>query len=203
MSLHIDLIYPGEQRSGAIFTLRSAARIAALTVPLIVAALIGRIVVRNMQSASALAILETHWERTEARQEEARQLAIDLQRNRKILDHLEAWRKTTLPWAPQLHALAEVTPPTIQLRQLSAQTEQSMINREDNRTRRFIMRLTGTTRDEAAIAVLRRAFARHAIWAEPVDTALVMRFGQHDAPNADPRDRVFEIEVVYHPLEFQ
>ena len=206
MSLHVDLIYPGEQRSGAIVTLRSAGRIAAITIPLIIAVLIGRIVVRNMQSASALAALETHWEITEARQQKARQLTIDLLRNREILDHLEGWRKAALPWAPQLYALVEVTPPTIQLRQLSAQAEQTLINQQDNQARRFTMRLTGTTREENAtdaIAILRGAFARHAAWSDHVDTALVMRFGQDDSPGAETRDRVFEIEVVYHPLEFK
>ncbi len=206
MSLQVDLLYPGEQRSGSLITLRSVLRVSAIIVPLLAAMLIGAIMARAMLEASALAMLETHWETTERRQKKALQLAVDLGRNREILQHLQGWESASLPWAPQLSALIETTPPTIQLRLLSARAGQALPIAAAGRDRRFSMRLTGNTREETAtesIAALRRAFTSHSAWAERVESALVVKFAQDDTPGADSRDRVFELEIIYNPLSFE
>jgi len=207
MSLRVDLIYPNEQRSGGIVTLKSIVRVAAIIVPSIIALIIAWVVVNMMLAQSALNVLESRWASSEKRQKVAMQLAADLGRNRRILEQLNGWKGATRNWNKDLVAIIELTPKAIQLTSLDVTIIEPKTRDNPNIEpgRSFVMRITGRTSDaeaKQAIETLRNGLEQHPHFKTFVDTVEVTHYGADESDGAGPMDRVFEIEIVYNRLTF-
>ncbi len=204
MSLRVDLIYPDEQRSGGVVSIKSFVRIGAIIVPCLIVLAVGWWVVGVIMERSELNVLENQWGAMEVRQREAKDTAANMGVNRKIVAELQGWEHASLRWHRRLVALIERVPSEIQLTSITV--SQAAPERDADPSRAFSVRIAGragTPNAKQLIEELRTVINAHPAWTNGVESVEVAHYGADEAEGAGPLDRVFELEVLYAKREFK
>jgi len=202
MNLRTNLMYPSEQRSASMISVRSITRVASIVGPAAALMMVAYIVMNALALSAKVKTAEKEWMGIEPRKEQALKVLNAGKVNDGILEEIEAWNHSGLDWGPQLLSLQKSISPEIQL---DAMHISQVLNQNDKgiAARTFTMTLSGTAvgrEAEAAVEGLQVHLSESDDFRELVADARIPKYG------ADPENkanRIFEIECEYHPSPFE
>ncbi len=202
MHLRADLIFPNEQRSASMVSMKSIARVASIVGPAAVVLIIAFIVMNALTLAGKVKHADKEWADIEPRKEQALKVLNAGKVNDSILTEIESWKHSSVDWAPQMTSLQKSINPNIQLRSIRIS---QVLNQSDRgiTARTFSMTLSGTAvgrEAEAAVEGLQKLFIEDDAFRDLVASARIPRYG------ADPdnkANRIFELECEYNPSPFE
>ncbi len=202
MNLRADLIFANEQRSASMISMRSITRVASVVGPAVAVLIVAYIVMNAVALSGKVKNAEREWMSIEPRKEQALRVLEAGKVNDAILEEIEAWRHSSIDWAPQLTSLQKAISPSIQL---SAMRISQVLNQTDKgRTARtFSMTIAGTAVGrEAEVAV--EGLQKHFIEGEPfADMVAGARIPKYGADPENKANRIFELECEYTPSPFE
>ncbi len=201
MNLQINFIQPAELRSASIVSLKSLVKIASVMLPLIVIILIVLAYVGYAEQKSSLGLLEDTWKSTEARQQRAQALGLQLEERKSALEELKGWSQSRPDWYAMMGTLSSVVPPVVQLKVLQAR--QALEVGEDGypqRTLRIVMngRCEGPDAEDV-VEMFRRSIAVDSQMSDAIRAAQVAAFREDTETGSTPDDRTFQVEVDFIP----
>lgn len=202
MNLRVDLIFPDEQRSASMLSMRSFTRVASIVGPATALLLIGFIVMNAFTLSRKVTHAEDEWSTIEPRKEQALKVLEAGQVNDGIFEEIEAWKRSGIEWTPQFIALQESIAPNIQLQMMRIS---QVLNQTDEgiAARTFNMTLNGTAvgrNAETAVEGLQKHCTEGDAFKDLVASASIPRYG------ADPENtanRIFELECTYESISFE
>ncbi len=202
MNLRADLIFPNEQRSASMISVRSITRIASIVGPAVALLLIAFVVMNALTLSSKVKSAEREWTSIEPHKEQARKVLQAAEVNDGILQEVEAWKHSGTDCAPQLLSLQQTISPDIQLRSMRV----SQVLKQNDRgvtSRTFIMSLEGTAvgrNAEISVEGLQKHLMDGEAFKGIVASARIPSYG------ADPdnkANRIFQLECEYDPSAFE
>lgn len=195
MNLHVDLIYPTEQRSASPVSLKGVGRIFLI----LVLSAVGLVVARNLIAIgglkSRLAAQDRQWTEVAPKKLLAAKLIKEASENLEILDELNGWKNSRLEWAQQLLTLARIIPEQVQIKSLSVQHEFQVVKGEKV-GRAYSLGMAGRCSSEGAemhVASFKSEMAK-APGLGPLEEVNVPTFGE------DPKkreDRIFTVKCPF------
>lgn len=205
MNLRVDLILEDEKRSANVVNAKSLARIAIITVPIIIIVMGLVAGISVMHSKIKLKQLTRSWELAEQKQEEAKGLRNESAINNRIKIEIQGWRESHINWYEQLLGLQRIAPLKMQFTKLRiSQTLQLVKNK-------FPARHLNLTLSGKAVGPTAESDVNHFIstirssevFTEQMEDVIIKSFAEDREENASRDDRVFEIECIYKPREFR
>ncbi|MDP6631573.1 MAG: hypothetical protein QGH29_11485 [Kiritimatiellia bacterium] len=202
MNLRADLIFPNEQRSASMVSMKSITRVASIVGPAVAILIIAFIVMNAIALAGKVKNADREWASIEPRKEQALKVLDDGKVNDGILTEIESWKHSSVDWAPQMISLQKAISPSIQLR--SMRISQVLNQTGRGRTARtFSMTLSGTAvgrEAETAVEGLQKHFIEDETFKETVASVKIPRYS---ADPANKANRIFDLECEYNPSPFE
>jgi len=201
MSLRVDLIEEGEQRSGSAINVKSVIRVGSIIIPAIILFAIGKFVLDRALIVSELRVMESRWETAEPKQEHALKLAGRLSFNRATLVEMDAWGKARIGWNRQILAIMESAPPLIQLTTLVISQERGSDASSSPPVRNFTVQADGKTSGKDSIQYVQKFkenIETHDATQNVIETVEVANYAANPESNAGQFDRIFQLECKYY-----
>jgi len=201
MNLRVDLILESEQRSASLVSPRMALRIAAVTGPAIVLALIGLAAFSIFNLRSKVKLLEADWQLLEPRKNRAITLAERVTVNEEARAELEGWSSCHIDWNEQLSALQTAVPPNIHLSVLKIAQVLQLVDDIDP-ARAFSLSISGKavgSTAEADIQTLKDRLVTAPAFTAAVET---VRVPEYKADPDNKTNRLFRINCEYFTRTF-
>ncbi len=201
MNLQVDLLLDSERRSASVLNPMALARIAAITLPVLLLIVVGTTVVRLMLLNNELAMVEDQWDGVAPKQKQATQMQVQYITTQDMWNELSGWGEARLLWHILLTDIQKLIPRSIHLETLNISQDMPLIEgKTAARAFRLFMRgrATGPT-SERDIPALRESLEA----LESIASANVSRFGADMSAEADSYDRVFQIDCVFEPKRFR
>ena len=199
MNLRVDLILDDERRSGSVVSIKSLGRIGSILGPVIVLALIFKLVWSAHQMNVDFQALKDDLEITKPRHSQAIELMDTFKQNRAVREELVGRAKSRLDWNEQILGFMQVVPKNVQLRTLRANEKQSLIN-DRVPARDFTLAMSGLAVNADAEEGV-KTFVEYLKSSPPFANSIsnVVMDGRADAsPGAEPTDRIFDISCKYY-----
>jgi len=204
MSLRVNLIKEGEQRSGSSLNVKSFARIASIVGPVSTALLIAQQALSSFMLSSQLSNLELQWSAEEPRKKLAIKQAERLNFNRATRKELDTWGAARADWNQILAAVMQAVPGTIQLTTFRAVLSDNPPASPPVGTvvRDYLLTLEGTTRGPQSmqnVETLQAHIRNHPFLALMLESVTVANFAA-DATSDDTASRIFTLTCKFKPL---
>jgi hypothetical protein len=148
MNLKVDLILPSEQRSGSVLSLKSLTRIASIALPAIILVAAFVMTYQYIRLRTQVNSLEEAWENAQPKEQHAKEIREQLARNRKVLNEIRGWKKSSMAWHWHLLDLQRQVPASIALNEL--ELSHSMQLTDGNPARSFSILLSARSEGEDA-----------------------------------------------------
>ncbi len=201
MNLQVNLILDSERRSASFVRFKTLGLTASVTVAVLLGISLLWKYVGYLEVARELERLEPQRAQFEQRQKETESLRKVLDVYRGYANEIMGWHYSRLPWSEILAGLQGQVPPTVQFRTLQMRT-QLLIGKDGFFVRDHTVTLNGRHQGlsaETFVEAVRRAWTTQAPMSMWVEEAAVSSFGDDDTPGASLQDRLFQIEVKFHP----
>lgn len=205
MNFQVNLIMDSERRSASIFNLKAFVRVLSVVGPAAMAVTVAMAVIDYVQVSLELDRLRAEWAATEPKKAQADDLRNRVSANQQVLRQLNGIAKSNLPWQGQLDGLIDVTPPDIQLRQLSV-SHGIRNEAKSPPARLFSMTIEGKASGAGAdrsVSDLKNRLLGAPPFVAAVDTVNVVSYGVDTSATAGRDDRAFRIDCTYSPRTFQ
>ena len=202
MSLQVNLILPGEQRSANPVSFRSLSRIGSIVGPTVVVLLLAIAALNWSALTNKVRIAETIWQELEPKKEAAISLRARYDRNQQVLKELNGWKASRVLWHRQLEGLRDLVPPSMQLLSLRVD-QQIQVIEKSGPARTFTLTLSGRAEGPDAqsdVLALQTALLTRDPFAGLTRNANVPAF---DAAPENKAHRLFQIKAPYNPQPFQ
>lgn len=204
MNLLVNLIRPSEKRSASLVSLKSLALIAAIIAPIVLLLCVAWAYLGYVEARSALVLFAAEWEEAEGQRDTARELRKELDRRNALQEEVSGWHDARIPWHLVLDHMQDHVPPTMQWRVLQLRTEWGL-GTGNIPEMTALATLSGRCEGsdaERQVEALRRAWAAKPFMAQWTDRAVVTAFREDDTAGARREDRLFQLEITFHPRSF-
>ena len=199
MNLRVDLILDDERRSGSVVSIKSLGRIGSILGPVIVLALILRLVWSAHEMNVDFQAIKDDLEITKPRHAQAIELMETFKQNHAVHEELAGRAKSRLDWNNQILGFMQVVPANVQLRSLRANEKQSLIN-DRVPALEFTLTMNGIAVNADAEEAV-KTFVEYLKSSPPFANSIsnVVMDGRADAsPGAATTDRIFDINCKYY-----
>lgn len=201
MNLQLNFIRPSEIRSASMVSVKALVQIGAIVIPLVFALYMAALYIGHAEEKSAKEVLSGNWDSLAAKERRATELDKKLTERREIRNRLAGWSESRLNWSELLHGLRAEVPVQVQLKVLKARQNMG-IGENGHAQRAFSLTINGRCVGPAAEE---RVQALEASWSEtiPLDELVKqIRLADFEVdidPNANPEDRIFQMEIQLKP----
>ncbi len=199
MNLQINLILDSEVRSGSKISLKFAARIAGVSIPVLLGLVIAGLVLAGRSAKQNLLFAEQEKSRTEPVYRLVIKMNQELKESQQVADVVEGWAASRTDWNLLLRRLQAAVPPSIQLLRMNMD---ETVGPADNAACRLAgMSIKGQAIGESAEADVRaldQALKTGAAFTNAFANVKVQRFEASENA-AEKNTRVFDIECILAP----
>jgi hypothetical protein len=205
MNLRVDLILETEKRSASMLTPKMIVRLVSVVGPLLLVALIGWAVAKELVRNGELKTLEARWQATEPLEKKALQLSAEARANAGILAELKGWRHSHVNWSAALLELMRRVPAHLQLVELNL-SQSFQVSEKGVPARVFAISLRGRTSGpeaENGVRSLAALLAEDAAFTNLVREVKIPTFAADTSEKAGKDDRVFEITCACREQPFE
>lgn len=205
MNLRVDLILESEQRSGSVIGVKSAMRIGLLVAPITVLVLVAVGFINVMRLNINARNIEKRWEIASEKQDEALKLESEFSANKSILKELQGWKGSHLDWHKQLLEIQRLAPNKTQFTVMRI-TQTLQLIKNNVVTRNFNMSITGKAITEKAglnVNNFKNSLELSDFFEPTIESVIVSEFSEDTDEGANKFDRIFKIDCIYKPREFQ
>jgi len=204
MSLQVNLIEEGEQRSGSSLNVKSFARIASIVGPIMIALFIAQQALSSFMLSSQLRNLELQWRAAEPKKKQAIKQADRLTFNRATRKELDNWGHARADWNQILAAVMQAVPDTIQFTTFRSVLSDNPQDPPPSETliRDYLLTIEGKTRGPQSmqnVETLQAHIRNHPFLAHMLESVSVANFAA-DATSDDEASRIFTLTCKFKPL---